>query len=408
MAEPEGSGGGRNSRGLPSNVVWLGVVSFLNDFSSEMIFPLLPLFFTGVLGGSPAILGAMEGLVDSLASLLKLGSGWLGDRIPRRKPLIVAGYSLTSFIRIVLAVASAPWQVLLVRIVDRTGKGLRGAPRDALIADSVPVAIRGRAFGFHRAMDHLGAIAGPVTALLLIPFLFGSGPLTERDYRVLFGIAVVPAMVSLLALGYGVKETAKVRSGGPAGDRVRFSRGFWYLLGVIFLFTLGNSSDAFLILRAHDAGLSERSIFLIWALLHLVKAALSTPAGALSDRIPRRWVIVAGWLVYAGVYFGFGRATATWHIWALFGLYGLYFAFAEGAEKALVADLVPAEARSTAYGWYNAAVGLGALPASLLFGWLWSTRGPAAAFGLGCGLALTAAVLLVLGAPQRRVLSIEH
>jgi MFS family permease len=403
MAEPGDPGAERESRGLPSNVVWLGVVSFLNDFSSEMIFPLLPLFFSGVLGGSPTLLGAMEGFVDSLASLLKLGSGWLGDRIPRRKPLIVAGYTLTSFIRIVLTVASAPWHVLLVRIVDRTGKGVRGAPRDALIADSVPAAIRGRAFGFHRAMDHLGAIAGPVTALLLIPFLFGSGPLTERDYRVLFGIAVVPAMVSLLALGFGVKEQAKSRTGGAAGGRVRFSGGFWYLLGVIFLFTLGNSSDAFLILRAHDAGLSERSIFLIWALLHLVKAALSTPAGSLSDRIPRRWVIAAGWLVYAGVYFGFGRATAAWHIWGLFGLYGLYFAFAEGAEKALVADLVPAEARSTAYGWYNAAVGIGALPASLLFGWLWSERGPAAAFGLGCGLALTAAVLLVLGAPRRAV-----
>jgi MFS family permease len=381
--------------GIPPNVVWLGVVSFLNDCSSEMIFPLLPLFFTAVLGGSPAALGAMEGLVESVASLVKLWSGRLGDRLRRRKPLVVTGYSLASVTRPLIALTMAPWQVIGLRVVDRVGKGMRGAPRDALIADSVEAGIRGRAFGFHRSMDHLGAIAGPVTALVLIPLLFGPGHLQPAAYRVLFGIAAVPAAVSVLVLLLLVHEPPRhhhAHATQPADTRL--SSSFWYLLGVITLFTLGNSSDAFLLLRARNLGLATTDLYLIWALLHVVKSALATPAGALSDRVPRRWLIGSGWLVYGLVYLGFGGATATSQVWCLFAIYGIYFGLVEGTERALVADLVPASVRGAAFGWYNAATGIAAFPASALFGLLWKWRGPEFAFGFGAALALIAAVLL--------------
>lgn len=394
--------------GLPANVFWLGLVSFMNDFSSEMIFPLLPLFFTGVLGAGAGALGAMEGFVDSASSLLKLWSGRVADRLPRRKPLVLFGYSLASFTRPLIAAAGTPWHVVALRIVDRVGKGIRGAPRDALIADSVAQGVRGRAFGFHRAMDHLGAIAGPVTALVLIPLLFGSGELSERDYRLLFALAAVPAVLSVFVLAAFVREAPRAPHAPEGGDPAEgaLGRGFWYLLAVIVLFTLGNSSDAFMLLRARERGLSPRDLYLIWALLHVVKAALSTPAGALSDRLPRRWLIAAGWIVYAAVYLGFAAATEPWHVWALFACYGIYFGLAEGVERALVADLVPPEARGTAYGWYHAAVGIAAFPASAIFGLLWSWRGPSVAFGFGAALALLAAVLLMLPralpAPERR------
>lgn len=386
---------------LPPNVVWLGVVSFLNDFSSEIIFPLLPAFFIGVLGASPALLGQMEGLVESTASLLKVVSGRLGDRLRRRKPLVVAGYSLASLTRPLVALAVAPWQVIALRVVDRIGKGIRGAPRDALIADAVDENGRGRAFGFHRAMDHLGAIAGPVTALVLIPLLqhahvFAPGPLQARDYRWLFGIAAAPAVLSVLLLALLVREAPRApqprEHGAPSAA---LGGAFWRLMAVLVLFTLGNSSDAFLLLRTYDFGLTLTDSYLIWALLHLVKAGLSTPAGALSDRLPRRWLIAGGWLVYALVYLGFALATAAWQIWVLFAVYGVYFGLVEGTERALVTDLVPKGLRGTAFGWYHAAIGIAAFPASFLFGLIWQQAGAAAAFSYGAALALLAALLLL-------------
>ena len=393
-------------------MVWLGVVSFLNDFSSEMLFPLMPLFFTVVLGGNAVQLGAMEGLVDTVASLVKLWSGRLGDRLPRRKPLVLIGYALAGVTRPLMAFAATPLQVILLRVVDRTGKGIRGAPRDALIADSTDPAARGRAFGFHRAMDHLGAIAGPVTALVLIPILFGNRELTAPDLRRLFMIAAAPAAASILVLLFLVRETPRTAGSHAKGIPERsLPRGFWTLLGVITLFTLGNSSDAFLLLRARSAGLSARDLYLIWAVLHVVKSALSTPAGVLSDRLPRRWFIAGGWVVYALVYLGFGVAHSAVHIWLLFAAYGVYFGLAEGTERALVADLVPREARGTAFGWYNAAVGIGALPASLLFGVLWQAWGPAAAFGFGAILAAVAALLLLTLSPRwaaTGIRAVEH
>lgn len=409
VSKSSAHGFGRPSR-LPPNVFWLGMVSFLNDFSSEMIFPLLPAFFTVVLGGSKASLGAMEGLVETTASLVKLWSGRQGDRLPARKPLVLLGYGLASLVRPVIAIAAAPWQVLGLRVIDRVGKGIRGAPRDALIADSVPTADRGRAFGFHRSMDHLGAIAGPVTALLLIPVLqragfFSPGQLQAHDYRWLFALAALPAAASMGVLFFLVREPARAaREASTTASAERLDRPFWYLLGVLVLFTLGNSSDGFLLLRAASFGLTLKDTYLIWAVLHVVKSALSTPAGALSDRVPRRWLIGGGWLVYAAVYLGFGLATSAWHIWALFAVYGVYFGMVEGAEKALVADLVPSDQRGTAFGWYNASTGIAALPASLLFGLVWDWRGPVWAFGMGAVLAIAAAVLLLArpGSAARR------
>lgn len=387
---------------LPRTVVGLGLVSLLNDFSSEMIYPLLPLFFTTVLGARSDQFGAMEGLVDSLSSLLKIGSGRVADRLPRRKPLLLLGYGLAALTRPLIALAAAPWHVLALRVVDRTGKGIRGAPRDAMIADSVEPQQRGRAFGFHRSMDHLGAIVGPVVALVLIQVLWGAAPLRPGDYRLLFTVAAVPALASLFVLAFGVREAPRLLARPPEGGETprapeqQLGRSFWWLLAVLTLFALGNSSDGFLLLRARAAGLSERDLFLIWPLLHVVRSGLAAPAGALSDRVPRRALIVAGWLVYAAVYLGFGLATHAWHIWVLFGAYGLYSGLVEGSERALVADLVPASARGTAYGWYNAAAGLAAFPASALFGLLWERVAPAAAFGFGAGLAFLASLLLSL------------
>ncbi len=380
---------------LAPNVIALGVVSLLNDFSSEMLFPLMPLFFTVVLGGSALELGAMEGLVETVASLVKLGSGRLADSLPRRKPLVLLGYGLAGCTRPLMALATLPWQVMALRVADRTGKGLRGAPRDALIADSTDPANRGRAFGFHRAMDHLGAIAGPITALVLIPLLFGQRALAAGDLRLIFTIAAAPAAASVLVLLLFVGEAARPAPVGGAMTLRALPRPFWQLLGLVALFTLGNSSDAFLLLRARDAGLTLRDLYLVWALLHLVKAGLSTPAGILSDRLPRRWFVAAGWAVYALVYLGFGAARSAVHIWLLFAAYGIYFGLAEGVERAMVADVVPKDTRGTAYGWYNAAVGIAALPASLLFGLLWQRIGPQGAFGFGAALAAVAAVLLL-------------
>lgn len=380
--------------GLPANVFWLGVVSLLNDASSEMIYPLLPAFVMGTLRATATTLGLMEGIAESTASLLKLGSGWYADRLPRRKPLVLAGYSLASLARPMMAVARSPWQVLWIRFADRFGKGMRGAPRDALLADSVPPENRGRAFGFHRSMDHLGAIIGPALAMGVLFF-------APKDYRLVFGLAAVPALASVLALAWFVRETDRtpVTSGErvPRLTTVGLPGGFWFLLGTIGLFTLGNSSDLFLLRRAHDAGVADPWIPALWMVHHVIKSACSTPAGILSDRVPRRFLVVAGWLTYAAVYCGFAVAGAAWEIWALFVVYGVYFGLVEGVERALVADLAPAAARGTAFGWYNLAIGIGALPASVIGGVLWKTVSPAATFYFGAAMALAATLALLFG-----------
>jgi MFS family permease len=375
-------------------VLVLAAVSFLTDASSEIIYPLLPIFLTTVLGASASAVGAIEGVAETTSSLLKLASGWWSDRVSRRKPLVVAGYALASLARPLVALAQSATEVLAIRVTDRVGKGVRGAPRDALIAESVDPRIRGRAFGFHRSADHAGAVVGPVVAFALLRW-------GHLELRTVFLLAAIPAVLSVLVLVAGVRETARTVSAAPLPGSVArpragvpLGRAFWTFLASVFLFTLGNSTDAFLILRANELGVSVALVPVLWAVLHIVKSAASIPGGALSDRLGRKPLILVGWATYAAVYFGFGRATESWQAWALFLAYGVFFGLTEGTERALVADLVGRDRRGTAFGWYNLAIGIGALPASLLFGVVWDRFGPAAAFDVGAMLAVAAAIVL--------------
>lgn len=387
---------------LPRIVHRLGLVSLLTDASSEMIYPLLPSFLTGVLRAGPAFVGLVEGLAESAASLLKVASGWISDRMRRRKPLIVGGYALSSMARPLVAAATAPWHVLAVRVVDRIGKGVRGAPRDALLAQATPREDLGRAFGFQRAMDHAGAVVGPLIASALL--------LLHLDLRTVFALAAVPALASVLVLVFGVQD-APAREGAArahatpraAARPVSTPPGLGRLLAVIGLFTMGNSSDAFLLLRAQEAGVALPLVPLLWTAHHVVKAAASTAGGALSDRVGRRATIAAGWSLYALAYAGLGLATSAWQVWALFAVYGVHHALTEGPERALVAEMAPGEARGRAFGLYHALTGALLLPASLLTGALWQRFSPAVALLAGAALALAAAVslLVVVREPAR-------
>jgi MFS family permease len=403
MGNPKGclteTKAGSLSAGIAPNVRALGLVSLLTDASTEMAYPLLPLFLTRTLGAGVAFVGLVEGVAETTASLLKLVSGWLSDRLGRRKVIVVWGYGVSSLTRPLLAMALSPGHVLGIRFLDRVGKGVRTSPRDALIADSTPTAARGTAFGFHRTMDHVGAVVGPVLAFLLLPLVGGS-------YRAIFWLASIPAALCVLVLVTAVREVqVQDRSSRPPPLALRsYDARFKRFLFSVTLFTLGNSSDAFLLLRARDLGVSDSAIPLLWAALHVVKSTGTFAGGILSDRIGRRGAIVAGWLVYALVYLGFAGAASAWQVWGLFLVYGVYFGLTEGGERALVADLVLPETRASAYGVYHAAVGLAALPASLLAGWLWQVFGAPVAFATGAALAATAAILLwgFLPAPVRR------
>lgn len=383
---------------LSRNVIALGAVSLLTDASTEIVYPLLPLFLATI-GAGPLFVGLVESVAETTASLLKLVAGWVSDRLRRRKAITLLGYGLSSATRPIMALATAPWHVLLVRFADRVGKGFRGAPRDALIADSTHPSIRGKAFGFHRAMDHAGAVVGPLVAFALLRTLFrDEGENVSRNtFRLVFWAATVPATLAVFALAFFVREISP--SGGANARPLRlslkpFSGSFKGFLATLILFTLGNSSDMFLILRAKDLGVATTWIPILWVVLHFVKSLGSTPGSAWSDRVGRKTAIQTGWVIYALVYAGFAFAGAAWQAWALFAVYGVYFALTEGSEKALVADLVPSELRSTAYGVYGFAVGIAALPASVLMGFLWEQAGVATAFLCGGALALIASTLL--------------
>ena len=384
--------------GLTRNVVILGFVSLLNDGASEMIYPLLPVFLTAVLGAGPAALGIIEGVAESTASLLKLYSGYLSDRVKRRKGWIVAGYSISNIIRPLIALVASWPQVLALRFSDRVGKGLRTSPRDAVIADSTPVEYRGMAYGFHRAMDHGGAIIGPLLATGLLLVLTDT---PQENLKTLFLLSFIPGLLAVLLLLAGLKEKPADGPRHGLGDGFNFRAawagmpvGFKKYLGIILVFTLGNSTDAFLLLRAQQLGVPIALLPMIWVALHVVKMGFSIPGGILSDRIGRKRVIVTGWIVYALVYAGFAFADVHWHAWALFTVYGVYFGLTEGVEKALVADFAQTHLRGSAFGLYHLTVGIGALPASLLFGLVWQKLGPAAAFGMGAGFAMLAGVML--------------
>ncbi len=408
-APPEAS-----KRRLPAAVIALGLTSLFADIGSEMIFPLLPVFIAS-LGAAPAFLGLVEGLANATASLLKLASGYVADRAPAKKPLVVFGYGLAALARPLVALATAPWHVLAVRVTDRVGKGIRTSPRDVLIANSVAQQESGRAFGFHRAMDHAGAVVGPLIATLLL----GLG-LTMRE---VFWIALLPGLLSVLAvlmvrepkveraptdappsvagerLGPSVAgerlgpSVAGDRPGGPRQQLPGSLRGYFVLL---LLFSLGNSSDAFLLMRAEALGVPIAWLPVLWTVFHVSKLVSSYVGGSWSDRLPRPKLIMLGWVVYATTYLAFGMATRAWHVWALFIVYGTYYGLTEPAEKALIKDLAPLEVRGRAYGFYNFIIGVSAVPAGVLTGWLWQTFSPMVALSVGAGIAALASAGLVV------------
>jgi MFS family permease len=390
----------RRYRGLPQTVFALSLVSLLNDTSSDIIYPLLPAFLALTLGASPFAIGLIEGFAESIASILKLFSGYLSDKFGTRKLPVFMGYSLAAITRPLLAFVTSWQQVLVVRMADRAGKGIRGAPRDALIASSVEPRERGIAFGFNRAADHLGAIIGPLIAYFLLSYIAADpkSP-TAPEFQQVFLFASVPVVLGLFVIVFFVRE----KRNGPTIEEqipVKFSlRGFdgnfKRFLAVIALFTLSNSTDAFLLLRAEQAGVAAATLPLLWTLLHFSKVFSSLIGGDLSDRVGRKTLIVSGWTIYALVYAGFAFVDSAWQAWALFGIYGVYFGLSEGVEKALVADLVPEEKRGTAFGLYNLAFGITVFPASLLFGLMWNSFGATTAFLVSAAVSVAAAVMLL-------------
>jgi MFS family permease len=372
-------------------------VSLFTDAATEIIYPLLPIYLSRVLGASALSLGVIEGVAEGVNSLLKIVSGWWSDRRAKRRPIVILGYTLSSLARPLIALATSWTQVLAIRVLDRTGKGIRGAPRDAMLTQFADASSRGRIFGFHRAMDHAGAIIGPLIATVFLFFMPG-------QYRVLFMLTAIPGALAVATLFF-VREPERETPPPVATQRASAQDAplpmrLYVVLGIILLFSLGNSADAFLLLRLSDALGAATYVPLLWAALHVVKASLSTWGGGLSDRFGRRRVIAVGWTIYAAVYLGFAVATSAAAFIALFLVYGVHFALSEGAEKALVADLTPSRRQGTAFGFYNAALGIGALLASIGFGYLYQRFGAPTAFSVGAGLAGLAAALLLMAPAQ--------
>ena len=413
------------------------MVSLFTDGATEMIYPLVPIFVSA-LGSGAVILGVIEGVAETTAAMLKLFSGIISDKLKKRKLLVVIGYSISSLIRPFTGIVSGAWQIVMIRMLDRVGKGIRTAPRDALIASSVDGGIRGKAYGFHRAMDHTGAVVGPCLAIFTMMLLILGFGLRDTllTLRWTFILSIIPGLIAVAILLFFLKEKTDPSSvSKPFHFSLKeFDRNFLVYLSIVVLFTLGNSSDAFLLFRVEEAiqqsgalhsMVSSMPLFgdvvrrfgdpssqkkmidilflpLVWAFFHVIKVAFSTPLGALSDRIGRKLVINIGWGIYAFVYLSFAfldRLPERWQIIAtfiLFAVYALFYAFTEGAEKAFVADVAKSEARGSAFGMYNFAVGLGALPASVVFGLLYTSFGATVAFGTGAAIACLSMVLLAM------------
>ncbi len=408
MSNPASESGRPAWRSLPRNVWAVTLTSFLTDISSEMLTNLLPLFLSEVLGVKTNIIGLIEGIAETTASLLKVFSGWLSDMLGARKWLTVAGYALSTAAKPFLYFATTWTAVLGVRFADRVGKGIRTAPRDALVADSIDENHRGLAFGLHRAGDTGGAFVGILIAMAIVAATQRGAVALERGtFQTAVLISIIPAALAVLALALTARDVPVSRkSAAPSLSLREFDARFKGFLLIVVLFTLGNSSDAFLILRANKLGLNVLGVLGMVATFNLVYTLVSGPAGALSDRIGRKRLLVAGWLTYGLIYLGFALARAGWHVWTLYALYGVYYGTVEGTAKALVADIVQPEQRGTAYGVYNAAIGLVALPASLIAGVLWqgvfgwAGLGPSAPFLFGAALATAAAILMAVWLPR--------
>jgi len=408
---------------LPRNVVVLGVVSFLTDASSDMMMWTLP-FYIAMLGGAIYWVGLVEGLRESVASLVTVASGWVSDKIGNRKALVGLGYGISTIVKPILALAVAPWHVLGLMSLERVGKGIRGAPRDALVAGAVSADHLGKAFSFHRLMDHAGASVGQITGVILVIFLFpyfhkladAGAALTPADvFRWIYIIAAVPAALAVLAIIFFVRETtAEIKKKVQLDFRAGYDRRFWMLLAALLVFALGNSSDMFLMLRAGEilhykvnlsheerAALAANWNFpwelpLMFFVLNVAKMVFTMPGGLVADRIGRAKTLAIGWAIYAAVYFGFGFADHAWEAWALFVAYGLFYGFTEGVQKAVVADFVRAEVRGAAYGLAYFCEGIAKFPASVLLGIIYSVYGPAWAFGFGGACAAAACVMLIV------------
>lgn len=385
-------------RHLPATVILLGLVSLCTDLSSEMIYPLLPIFLASMLASGPQALGIIEGVAEATASLLKLLSGMWSDRARRRKPLVVFGYTLAGCVRPLIGLAGSWPAVLVLRFADRLGKGIRSSPRDAMIADATSPEQRGEAFGVQRAMDHGGAVAGPLVAAGLLS-------LAGVSLRTVFLLSAVPAGV-VVVLVLALREPPRSPSwvgGAPSGFRVRaMDRDFIRLLAAVLVFTLGNSSDAFILLRLTEVGVAPPTVAVLWSAFHVVKMVSTYVGGRLSDTLGRRNMVLAGWAVYAGVYLSFALASGPSGLIATFFCYGAYFGLTEPVERAWVAELVPASQRASGFGLYHAVVGLGALPASIVFGLLWRQWGSGTAFAVGAALAAAASLILVTVSPRAR------
>lgn len=365
--------------GFGRNVTIAGLVSFFMDISSEMIYPLVPLFLANVLGVNKAVIGLIEGVAEATASLLKVFSGWYSDRIGNRKWLMAAGYGISTLSRPIVASAAGWHQVMGSRFIDRFGKGIRTAPRDAIIAESSDRAYLGRAFGFHRSMDTMGAVVGPALAFSILNFF-------SNDYRKVFWTSMIPGVIAVLLIVFFItekKKTMNVRSDRPKLTMKHFDWKFKCFVLIAGLFALGNSSDVFLILRAQQTGIPTVMVPIVYLLFNLIYSLSSIPAGMAADRFGKKRIILLGFVLFAILYYGFGAAADTKTIWLLFGLYGLFMGLTEGIQKAFLATIVPQDFKATAFGVFNTVVGLAMLPASLIGGWLWDNVSPSATFYFG-------------------------
>ncbi len=385
---------------LPKNIIYLGLVSFFTDFSSEMIYPLIPAFLTGVIGVGAEILGIVEGIAEATASILKAVSGTLSDKFSRRKPLVILGYTLSAFSKPFIGIASTWHHVLIARFADRIGKGIRTSPRDALISDSIIPELRGKAFGFHRSMDTLGAVFGPLTAFILLT-IFTPHLGISKTYRMIFLLSIIPGLTAVAILSK-VKESKRVRvitDGGIFKNYAMLPRGFWIFLGIMLIFSLGNSSDTFILLMVKERGISVKSIMLLYMLFNIVYSTVSTPAGILSDRIGRKNTLMIAFLLYGVTYFSITRISSIIHVIIVFILYGIFYGFYEGSSRAFVTDIIgEADLKGTAYGVYHMGIGLMLLPANFIAGVLWKVFNPNMTFYFGGSLAILSFMLLLGGA----------
>jgi len=405
---------------IGTNVLVLGIVSFFTDVSSEMIYPLLPIFFTGLVGASSAAIyiGLMDGIAESVSSLLKIYSGRLSDAIGKRKLLAVTGYSISAVAKPFMAIASAGWHIIGLRFIDRIGKGIRTSPRDALISESVGSDVRGLAFSFHRMMDHAGAVTGPVIAMIILYATLGQASfwragghiVSSYEMQVLrwiFAIAFIPAGLAVIVLAKKAYDVNAERIAAeeieePSSSVNPLPKRFFLYLSAVVLFTLGNSSDLFLVFYAQTRfNLGPSFIILMWIVLHISKITFSLPGGILSDKFGRRLAIVLGWSIYIAVYVTMAFISHLWLMWVMIIVYGSYYGMTEGAERALIADFVPSEIRGKAYGLYHGAVGISALPASFIFGVFWTIIGPKFAFLTAGTLAALATIVLCISITSR-------